>query len=164
MNFSINRVYIYSLMVLISLASISFSQENVSNTLSIETKRVDLNGCIPMYHQKNFVIKDSKSYLNNIRTDAQTKRCTNNAKNLDFETYSYLGLKIHSGYCRYPKGLEYNVIKDNALEQYVLTASYIDPKNQVCRAFSQYDLWLQVPRLKENFKVIFQITLKPHNN
>ncbi len=125
----------------------------------IESEQVDLKGCIQMYRQKKFVIKDRESYLQNIRNDAQTQSCTEYAENLEFEKYSYIGMEINSGYCRMPIGLKHNFIKDNSKKQYVLTVSYDEPQG-VCRALSQYALWLRVPKLTEDFDVDFVVEPK----
>jgi hypothetical protein len=124
----------------------------------------DLKGCVQMYRQKEFVIKDKEDYLKNIRRDAQKQACIEKAETLEFEKYSYVGLEINSGYCRRPEGLEYNIAKDAEKKQYILNVSYIDPQGQVCRALSRYDLWFRVPKLPEEYEVIFEVEPRSRNN
>lgn len=126
----------------------------------IESGQTDLKGCIPIYSQKQFIIKDRETYLKNIRNDAQTPQCKTNVENLDFEKYSLLGIQINSGYCRYPKGLQHELLKDTSEKRYVLTVSYTDPGEEVCRALSRYDLWLQVPKLQDEYEIVFKIEPK----
>ena len=145
--------FFFALLVL--FCSNTFLEAQVAQ--KIETREVDLKGCVQMYRQKQFVISDKETYLQNIRRDAQKDVCLENAENLDFEKYLFLGIQINSGYCRTPHGLEYQTVRDNSKKQYILKISYTDPQGQVCRALSQYDLWVSVPKLPEDFEVSFEI-------
>ena len=69
----------------ISFDSGATTLPKLSSIKYIETKEIDLNGCIPMYHQNHLVIKDRASYLREIRSDAQANKCKANAENLDFQ-------------------------------------------------------------------------------
>lgn len=151
--------------LIICLVSVIFSQTKQQNPIEfIESKQFDLKGCVQMFRQKQIVLKDKASYLKNIRNDAQTQQCIENSKTLDFDRHSLIGMQINSGYCKRPLGFTHKVIKDNSKKQYVLTVSYIDPGGQVCRALSRYDLWLQVPKLQNDYEVIFKIEPKPRNS
>ena len=68
-----------------------------------------------------------------------------------------LGLEINSGYCRRPSGLEFQTTKNE--QQYILNISYIKPTG-LCRALSQYDLWVIVPKIPDGFKVKFNVEAK----
>jgi hypothetical protein len=156
------KIIFFTAVALISNAPALYGQTRPAIEI-VETAKFDLKGCVQMYQQKQFVIKDKDSYLKNLRNDAQTEECRTEAKNLDFEKYSYLGMQVNSGYCRLPKGLEYGVIKDTSKKKYQLTVSYTDPEGQVCRALSRYDLWVRVPKLQKDYQIDFQIEVKPRN-
>ena len=134
---------------------------NTSNEF-IKTEHVDLKGCVPMYRQDQYIINDKETYLKLLRRDTQTESCIKNAKNLNFDKFTYLGIQINSGYCRYPLGLEYKTIKNPHTKKYTLKISYIDPGNQTCRALSRYDLWVKVPKLPLRYKVKFEISPTPN--
>lgn len=157
MKFITHKSLFYFFIILLSFSQVLLAQPKAQTDLVIESKQVDLKGCIQMYGQKQFVIKTKEDYLKKIRKDAQTPNCVKNAENLDFEKFSYIGMQINSGYCRYPKGLKQKIIQNNSKKEYVLDVSYIDPEGQVCRALSRYDLWVQVPKLQEDFKVVFNV-------
>jgi hypothetical protein len=88
----------------------------------------------------------------------QTESCKKNIKNFDFSKYTYLGIEINSGYCRYPLGLKYQAVKDTYNRKYILKISYDDPGSRTCRALSRYDLWVRVPKLPAGYSVKFEVT------
>jgi hypothetical protein len=124
---------------------------------TLETRPIDLKDCIQTIYNKQFVIKDNATYLKTIRHDASRKGCLKNLEKIDFSKYTLLGKSIDSGYCRRPEGLEYKAFKDAAAKQYLLGISYDDPRGSVCRALSQYDLWLLVPKLPADYEVKFEV-------
>ncbi|MGC2234717.1 MAG: hypothetical protein WA584_00970 [Pyrinomonadaceae bacterium] len=132
-----------------------FSLINSQETL--ETKQIDLKGCIQTIFITEFVIKDEADYLKTIRNDASRDFCLKNLEKIDFARHTLLGIQINSGYCRVPAGLEYKVVKDAEKKQYLPDISYIDPRGSTCRALSQYDLWLLVPKIPEGYDVKFQV-------
>jgi hypothetical protein len=123
----------------------------------LQTGSIDLKGCIQTVFNQQFVIKDRETYLKTIRRDASRDWCLENLEKIDFDKNTLLGLEINSGYCGLPAGLKYQTVKNEAEKQYRLTISYIDPQGQVCRALSQYDLWLLVPKLPAGYAVIFDL-------
>lgn len=127
------------------------------NKKVIESSEADLKGCIRMYNQKEFVLRTKADYLTKIRNDAQKQSCVENAEKLEFDKYSYLGLDINSGYCRRPLGLKHEVTEDISKKIYTLKVSYIDPNGQVCRALSQYELWIRLPKILEDFDLNFKV-------
>lgn len=149
---------------IIGLLIISFTVFSSAQTLkengvkTVETGKVDLKGCIQMFGSERFVINSKADYLEYIRKDVQRDECTKNAENLDFEKYTYLGLEINSGYCRRPIGLRFSTEKDPLKKQYTLNVSYEDPQGAVCRARSQYDLWVSIPKIPEIYEVDFKVT------
>ena len=124
---------------------------------TLETRSIDLKGCIQTIFNKSFVIKDQETFLKTIRDDATRDWCLKNLEKIDFNKYTLLGKAFSSGYCRIPLGLEYKAAKNEAAKQYLVSISYIDPRGAVCRALSQYDLWLLVPKLPADYEVKFEI-------
>jgi uncharacterized protein YbdZ (MbtH family) len=127
---------------------------------TLETRPIDLKGCIQTIFNTQFVIEDNETYLKTIRHDASRKWCLKNLEKIDFGKHTLLGKSIDSGYCRRPKGLEYKVFKDDDAKRYFLDISYDDPRGAVCRAMSQYDLWLLVPKLPAGYEVKFEVKAK----
>jgi len=141
------------------LFTFAFLLSSVSAQHTLETRAFEMKGCIQTIYTKQFVITDSESYLKSIRNDASRAACLKNLEKIDFDKHTLLGIDINSGYCGVPVGLKYQTVKDEAKKQYLLTISYIDPRGSVCRAMSQYDLWLLVPKLPEGYEVKFtQVT------
>lgn len=123
----------------------------------LETRAIDLKGCIRIYGQNQFVIKDNETYLKEMRDDMSRDRCLKNLEKIDFDKHTLLGIDINSGYCGIPAGLRYETVKDTENKQYLFNISYIDPRGQVCRAMSEYDLWALVPKLPAGYEVKFQV-------
>ena len=130
------------------------------NSEILESREIDLKGCIQTIFTNQFVITDEAAYLKTIRHDASRDACLKNLEKIDFTKNSLLGLEINSGYCDRPSGLEFQVIKDESAKNYLFNIGYNDPKNAVCRAFSQYDLWVIVPKIPDEFKVKFNVEAK----
>lgn len=126
-------------------------------TKELETRSIDLKGCIQTVFDKRFVIKDEETYLKTVRGDASRDFCLKNVEKIDFAKHTLLGIEINSSYCKTPRGLEYKTYRDAFGKQYLLYVSYIDPQGSTCRALSQYDLWLLVPKLPENYEVKFEV-------
>jgi hypothetical protein len=126
----------------------------------IQSREIDLKGCIQTHFKKEFVIKNNTEFLNAIRNDASRKFCTENLEKLDFTKNNLVGIEINSGYCRRPVGLEAVVTDDIENKQFIVEISYAKPVG-LCRALSQYDLWLLIPKIPDNYKVSFKF---PANN
>jgi hypothetical protein len=128
----------------------------VSAQNKLETREFEMKDCIQTIYTKQFVIKDNESYLKAIRNDASRAACLENLEKIDFDKHTLLGIDINSGYCGIPDGLKYQTVKDEAKKQYLVTISYTDPRGSLCRAMSQYDLWLLVPKLPDEYEVKFE--------
>lgn len=128
---------------------------------TLETRPIDLKDCIQTIFKRQFVIKDEETYLKAIRNDASRPRCLKEVEKIDFSKHTLLGIGINSGYCRVPRGLAYQAVKDPAKKQYLLSISYIDPRGSVCRAWTQYDLWVLVPKVPEDYEVVFDVKARP---
>ena len=116
-----------------------------------------MKGCISTIFKSEFVIKDNETFLKSIRNDMSRDDCLRHLEKIDFEKHTLVGLNINSGYCDVPVGLKYEVLKDDAAKQYLLNITYIDPQGSVCRAMSDYDFWLLVPKLPEKYEVKFEV-------
>lgn len=127
-----------------------------ANAQNLETRQIDLKGCIQTIFNKKFIIKDRETFLKTIRNDASRDFCLKNLEKIDFDKHTLIGIELNTGYCRTPLGLEANAVKDEAEKQYILKITYTEPQG-VCRALSQYDLWLLVPKLPDNYAVKFDV-------
>ncbi len=121
---------------------------------TLEARQFDMRNCIQTIFKEQFVITDNEAFLKAIRNDASRERCLKELEKIDFAKHSLLGVSIDSGYCGMPVGLEYKAVKDETKKQYVVEISWLGPGG-ICRALSQYDLWLLVPKLPEDFEVRF---------
>jgi hypothetical protein len=124
----------------------------------LETRAVDLKGCIQLGYNSRIVIKEEAEYLKTIRGDMSRPWCLKNLEKIDFGKHTLLGIEINSGYCRIPLGLQHQVVRDSERKRYFLKISYIDPRGRTCRAMSQYDLWVLAPKLPAGYEVEFQIS------
>jgi len=126
----------------------------------LKTQHIDLKGCIQTYFEKSFVIKDQRTFLKAIRSDTSRERCLKDLEKIDFEKQTLIGIEINTGYCDTPLLDPIRVLKDEAEKQYLVKISYLEPP-ELCRAMSQYDLWLLVPKLPEDYTVKFEVKGKP---
>jgi hypothetical protein len=127
---------------------------------NLETRKIDLKGCIQTYLDKSFVIKDQKTFLKEIRNDMSRERCLKNLEKIDFDKHTLVGIELNTGYCEVPLLEPVEVVKTDAEKQYIVKISYLEP-DEPCRALSQYDLWLLVPKLPENYAVKFEVKGEP---
>lgn len=127
----------------------------------IETKPIDLKGCINTFSGKQFAIKTQDEFSKALRNDASRDWCLKNLEKIDFEKNSLLGMGIVSDYCTRPEGLEYKVLKDAENKQYLFSVSYLKAK-QLCRRLGHYHVWLLVPKIEENYSVKFDLQERPH--
>ena len=134
------------------------------------SREIDLKGCIQTDYGKDYVIKDEETFLKTIRTDASRDSCLEELKQfdydkkIDFGEYTLLGIQINSGYCGVPLGLNYHISQDKKEKRYLLDISYIDPGNSTCRALSQYDLWMIVPKFPDDYEVKFEVSARRNEN
>lgn len=148
------------LIVTISIYGSIFAQTQTAEIEPLKIREIDLKGCIQTIFDKQFIITTETDYLKKIRNDAGRDYCLKNLEKIDFEKESLLGIEVNSGYCRRPIGLEFQVLKNNKLKEYQFSINYTDPKESVCRALSQYDLWVLVPKITENYEVKFNVAPK----
>ena len=133
-----------------------------ANGQNLETRQVDLQGCIQTFFDSKFVIKTRETFLKAIRNDASREECLKNLEKIDFDKNTLLGIELNTGYCRTPLGLEVQAVKNETEKQFIVNVSYIEPQG-LCRALSRYDLWVLVPKLPENYTVKFDVKAKPRD-
>lgn len=121
---------------------------------SLETRSYQMNDCIHLFEKKRIIIRDDDTFKKSIRSDGSREKCLNKLENIDFDKHTLLGIEINSGHCEIPPGLKYQAIKDSAKKEYILDISYMGPGS--CRALSQYDLWVLVPKLSEDYRINFE--------
>jgi hypothetical protein len=129
------------------------------NLVELETQAFDMQGCMPLYHPNNsykMVIRDGQTFQAHIRNDMSREPCLKNLKPIDFDKYTLLGIELNSGWCRVPRGLTYKTLKDDAQKCYRFVVSYRLPV-EPCRARSQYELWVLVPKLPPGYEVTFEV-------
>lgn len=161
------RTIVFSSLVASFLVALAYAQSNQmveGRQMAVQilkSREIDLKGCIQTILKKEFVIKTREEFLSSIRSDASREYCLNNIEKIDFETHSLLGININSGYCRRPVGLKFDVEKVQSEKIYRFNVSYSDPMGSVCRALSQYDLWVLVPKIPDGFNVKFEAAPRP---
>lgn len=137
-------------------AAISASAQN------LETREIDLKGCIQTSFRQEFIIRTQEDFLKAIRDDASRDYCLKNLEKIDFEKTALLGIELNTGYCRRPFALEARAVKNEAERQIILQIAYEKPRG-TCRALSRYDFWVLVPKIPENFTVIFDAKAMPND-
>jgi hypothetical protein len=109
-----------------------------------------------------FVIKTSATFFEKIGNNASRHECLKDFGKLDFNKNTLLGIELNTGYCGFPFGLKSQAVKNETEKQYVVKISYFEPRG-TCRALSQYDLWLLVPKLPDDYTVKFEVKGIPDN-
>lgn len=122
-----------------------------------------MEGCINFrYPDTNAVITDEATMKSLVRKDMSREKCLAHLKDIDFSKHTLVGIELRTGWCENPI-FTYRVLKDEAKKKYLLAVRFQPPEGG-CRALDQYDLWVRVPRLPEQYKVDFEVkakTLKP---
>ena len=131
-----------------------------ANAQSLKVEQIDLKNCIQTYRQKSFVIKDETTFLKEIRSDMSREKCLKDLQKIDFEKHTLVGIELNTGYCREPLLDPVEVLNEKAEKQYLVKISFTEPR-EPCRALSQYDLWLLVPKLPADYTVKFEVKGKP---
>jgi hypothetical protein len=121
----------------------------------LETVRFDMKSCVKVYGSYRFVVRDRETFLKTIRGDASRDYCLKNLGKIDFAKHSLPGLSFRSDYCRTPAGLTVKTVKDAAKKQYLLILSYLEPRG-ICRRISVHGVWVLVPKLPEDYEVVFK--------
>ncbi len=124
-------------------------------TKVLETKQYDMKGCVRLWFEEK-IIKNQADFLQAIRNDAGREKCLQDLEKIDFDKYSLFGIQMNTGYCRYPNGLKWEAIEDKTKKELTINISYIKP-NGVCRALSQYDLWLLLPKIPADYQLKTEI-------
>lgn len=141
----------------------SESQSAMSvNQEIIETRPIDMKGCIKDSGSSQFVIKDAETFQKAIRADASRDWCRKNLESIDFTKHSLLGLALVTDYCNRPEGLAHQLIKDTATKKYLFDISYNTPEG-VCRRIGYYQIWVVVPKIPDDYEIIFKVREIPLN-
>lgn len=131
---------------------------SIAANQKLELRPINLRGCIQTIFTKQFLIRNKEAYLKAVRSDASRKWCLEQVEQIDFDKYSLVGVELDTGYCRTPLGLEYQVTKDPSKKQYVMQIGW--SKGAICRALSEYPLWVLVPRLPADYGLVFEARAK----
>lgn len=128
----------------------------------IETRPVDMKGCINNFSSRQFVIKDAESFQKAIRADASRERCRKDLESIDFTKHSLLGITLVTDYCSRPAGLAHQLTKDSATKKYLFDISY-HITAAVCRRMGYWDVWVLVPKIPDDYEVSFKVRKIPSN-
>lgn len=123
----------------------------------LNTRDFEIDGCPQAYRRGDFVIRSEAELIKNSIDEAGRKRCLDKKEKVDFKKEILIGTTIYSGYCRYPNGLKYQVMRDDRNKRYVVFVTYDDPYGRVCRALGIYDLWLAVPKPPDDYEIKFAV-------
>ena len=128
----------------------------------IETRPMDIKGCITNYRSSQFVIRDAESFQKAIRADAGRDWCLKNLESIDFTKHSLLGMTLVTAYCSRPAGLAHQLIKDTATKKYLFDISYHTPA-ALCRRLGHWDVWVVVPKIPDDYEIGFKVRKIPSN-
>jgi hypothetical protein len=150
------------LRIVLSILFLTVCSTISANAQNLETRQIDLKGCIRTFFGDQFIIKTRETFLKKIGSDASRNKCLKDFGKLDFGKNTLLGIELNTGYCGVPLGLKSQAVKNETEKQYVIKISYLEPRG-TCRALSQYDLWLLVPKLPDDYTVKFEVKGIPGN-
>ena len=128
----------------------------------IETRPIDIKGCIKDSRSGQFVIKDAESFQQAIRADGSRDWCLKNLESIDFTRHSLLGISLITDYCNRPNGLAHQLLKDTATKKYLFDISYHTPA-AVCRRLGDWDVWVVVPKIPDDYEISFRVRKIPLN-
>lgn len=131
-----------------------------ANAEIIETRPVDIKGCITDSHSGQFVFKDAETFQQAIRTDASREWCRKNLERIDFKKYSLLGIELVTDYCDRPAGLAHQLFKDTATKKYLFDISYHTSPG-ICRRMGHYAIWVVVSKIPDDYEVAFKVSKIP---
>ncbi len=139
----------------------SESQSTISaNPEIIETRPIDIKGCIKDFPSGQIIIKDAESFQKAIRADGSREWCRQNLESIDFTKHSLLGIALVTDYCDRPQGLAHQLIKDKATKKYLFDISYHTPQG-VCRRMGYWDVWVVVPKIPDDYEISFKVRKIP---
>ena len=147
------RRALLSILLIIVSSALTFSQSNGDSAL--ETQGLDLKGCVHIRYPNKVVIRDAVTMRSQVRNDMSRDRCLELVKDLDFDKHTLVGTELNTGWCRYPL-FTYRAMKEDSRKRYLIAVTY-QPPDTPCRALSQYDLWILVPKLPEQYDVDFEV-------
>jgi hypothetical protein len=139
--------------IFFNLAIIANAQ--TSETKVLETRQYQMKSCIRLWFEEKTILNQT-NFLQAIRNDAGREKCLQDLEKVDFTKNSLSGIQIDTGYCRYPFGLKFEVLEDSTKKEVNINVSYLKPDG-VCRALSQYDLWLLLPKIPTDYQVKYKV-------
>ncbi|NNE66540.1 MAG: hypothetical protein HKN33_08225 [Pyrinomonadaceae bacterium] len=131
-------------------------KEGLSTQGLVESEESDLKGCVQLGLNDRKYISSESEYLAWIRKDAQAAPCKTMTGNLDFSKYAYFGINLNTGYCRRPDELDFRVREFGGSRNYLVAISYRKPVG-ICRALSQYQLWIRLPQTTQKYSTVVRI-------
>lgn len=126
----------------------------------LESRTVDIRGCLPMTGQSQWVFIKKDFLLEGIdRYPDQKAECTEVLANLDidFDKYDLAGYNVNTGDCARPDAMEARVVKDYDEVVYRLEISYPKPAKP-CDVLTYHPLWVVVPKAPSGYS--FRIEAK----
>ena len=129
----------------------------------LESREVDLRGCLPMTGQSQWVFIKQEFLVAGIdRYPEQKAACTAvfAELNIDFGKYDLAGYNVNTGDCSRPAGIESRVVKDYDELVYRLEVSYAKP-SKYCDVVTYHPVWVLVPKPAAGYA--FRIEAKAKN-
>lgn len=124
---------------------------------TIQTRQYELDRCVQIYGRDQKIIGSKDDFLKSINGAHRSKECLKIIENIDFKKEILVGATIYSGYCQYPLGLKYELIRSDREKNFAIFVTYNDPYGRTCRALGMYDLWLAVPKPPENYEIKVEV-------
>lgn len=135
------------------------SPPSVITSQQIETRNVDVAGCLPLTGTSQWIIP-SKDVLDRALESAdQSCRDRLREMNIDFAKQSLVGASFQSGYCGRPDELSYSFIKETSTDRrenaYVLKINYADvPREKMCETYTTYPQWVIAPKIDSGYRFV----------
>lgn len=124
---------------------------------TLQTRKYDLDRCLQIYGRELKIIGSKDDFLKSVNGSHKSKECLKKIENIDFKKEILVGSTVYSGYCQYPFGLKYQLIRSDRAKNFTVFVTYDDPYGRTCRALGMYDLWLAVPKPPENYEIKVQV-------
>ena len=124
---------------------------------TLQARKYDLDRCLQIYGRDLKTIESEAEFLKSVNGEHNRKECLKQIENVDFKRESLVGLTLYSGYCQYPFGLKYQLIRHDRAKNFTIFVTYDDPYGRTCRALGMYDLWLAVPKPPADYEIKVEV-------
>lgn len=114
----------------------------------LESREVDIQGCLPLTGQSQWVLIKPEFLLAAIdRFPEQKAECAAifEKLNIDFQTYDLAGYNLNTGDCNRPAGIQQRVVKDYDELVYRLELTY-PRRTGSCHVITHHPVWVLVPK------------------